>query len=114
MPSEATLNKYSNELLAFYIKLWETKYRRRPEINRFKQRWGFKGMYEDLGIEQSKKVIEYYLNSNRMGHPVDYLLYNYEVINKRLMEKEKDAEERRLLILETKKKVEEREARGNN
>jgi len=113
MVSESTINKYTNELLKLYIDLWSSKYQRPPEINRFKQKWGFRGMYEDLGIDQARKVITFYMNTGRVGHSVDHLLYNYERLNKIVNELEKDEEDRRLLRIETQKRVEEREARGN-
>lgn len=113
MVSEATLNKYTNELLNLYINLYADKYKKSPEMNRFKQKWGFRGMYEDLGKDQAKKVIEYYFALNRPGHAVDYLLYNYEKLDKIIREKEKDAVERERLRKETEQRVREWEARGN-
>lgn len=113
MVTEATLNKYAGELLNLYVELFEKKYNRKPEMNRFKQRWGFKGMYEDLGRETSKKVIEYYFGTSRPGHPIDYLLYNYEKLDKIIREREADAVEREKLRKQTEQRVKEWDARGN-
>lgn len=113
MVTEATLNKYTNELLNLYIVEFKAKYGRAPEMNRFKQKWGFRGMYEDLGMEASKRVINYYFGTSRPGHPIDYLLYNYEKLDKVIREREKDAVERERLRKETEKRVKEWDARGN-
>lgn len=113
MPSEATINKYTNELLALYIELYSQKYDKAPVMNRFKQKWGFRGMYEDLGLPQAKKVINHYFKTPRVGHPIDYLLYNYEKLNQILIELERDARDREELRKETEQRVREWEARGN-
>jgi hypothetical protein len=113
MVSEATVNKYTNELLALYVDLYSQKYGKAPMMNRFKQKWGFRGMYEDLGQAQAKKVINHYFNTGRVGHPIDYLLYNYEKLNQILIELEQDARKREELRKETEQRVREWEARGN-
>lgn len=113
MASEATINKYTNELLALYVNLYQDKYDKVPTMNRFKQKWGFRGMYEDLGLAQAKKVVEYYFRTSRVGHPIDYLLYNYEKLNVILIELEKDARDREKWRKETEQRVKEWEARGN-
>lgn len=113
MVAEATINKYTNELLAMYIDLYAKQYGKTPVMNRFKQKWGFRGMYEDLGQAQAKKVIEHYFKTGRVGHPIDYLLYNYEKLNQILIELERDAKDREQLRKETEQRVREWEASGN-
>lgn len=113
MASEATVNKNARELLTLYVSLYQKKYNKTPEMNRFKQQWGFRGMYEDLGRAQAVKVVEYYFRTSRPGHPIDYLLYNYEKLNRILTEIEKDARDREQWRKETEQRVKEWEARGN-
>jgi hypothetical protein len=113
MVAEATINKYTNELLALYIDRYTSLYGKTPVMNRFKQKWGFRAMYEDLGLAQAKKVIEHYFKTERFGHPIDYLLYNYEKLNLILIELEKDAVDREQLRKETEQRVREWEASGN-
>lgn len=113
MASEATINKNARELLSLYVNLYQDKYKKVPEMNRYKQQWGFRGMYEDLGIAQSRKVIEHYFKTGRVNHPLEYLLYNYEKLNRILIELEKDARDREQWRKETEAKVKEWEARGN-
>ncbi len=113
MVAEATINKYTNELLALYIDLYSKQYGKTPVMNRFKQKWGFRAMYEDLGTAQAKRVIEYYFKTGRVGHPIDYLLYNYEKLNLILIEITQDAKDREELRKETERRVREWEANAN-
>lgn len=113
MASEATVNKNARELLTLYVSLYQKKYNKAPEMNRFKQQWGFRAMYEDLGIAQARKIVEYYFRTARVGHPIDYLLYNYEKLNRILIELEKDARDREQWRKETEQRVKEWEARGD-
>lgn len=113
MVSEATINKNARELLTQYVTLYQEKYSKTPEINRYKHLWGFKGMYEDLGIAQARNVVNYYFRTSRPGHPVEYLIYNYEKLDRILLELEKDARDREQWRKETEQRVKEWEARGN-
>lgn len=105
MVAEATINKYANILLAKYMKNYEARYGRVPEMNRFRDKWGFRGMYEDLGSNQAERVVDYYFRTSRPGHPLSYLLYNYDKLNKILLELDKDAENRIRLRKETEERV---------
>lgn len=114
MPTQQTINKYANELLNLFVELYSGKYGTRPVINRFKQKWGFIDMYEDLGMARSKEVINFYFKGGRPGHTVEGLLYNYERLDQTLKDIEKDEEDRKKIRLETKKRLEEWESRGNS
>lgn len=114
MVTEATMNKYATELLNLYVSLYQEKYASSPKMNRHKHRWGFKAMYEDFGLPQSKRIIQYYFRTQHLGHPLEYLLYNYENLCEMMIAVEQDAIKREELRAETEKRVREWEARGNN
>lgn len=107
MVTEATINKNARELLTLYVTLYQDKYGKTPVMNRYKQLWGFKGMYEDLGKARATQVIEHYFKTGRARHPLEYLLYNYERLNTILAEIEKDAVDREAIRRETEQRVKE-------
>ena len=114
MVSEATINKYANLLLNEYIDFYTKKYGCAPEMNRYRDKWGFRGMYEDLGNKQASRVVEYYFKTGRIGHPLQYLLYNYDKLNQILNELDKDAEDRIKLRKETEARVKKWEEENAN
>jgi hypothetical protein len=105
MVAEATINKHANLLVAQYIKRYEEIYGRPPELNRYRDKWGFRGMYEDLGSKQAERVVEYYFKTSHPGHPLAYLLYNYDKLNRILVELDNDEQNRIRLRKETEERV---------
>ena len=106
--NEATLKKYSQALVSQFVKEYSVKYGKAPsDLNRYRDRWGFQSMIEDLGKARAQELITFYLKSTRASHPVSYLLYNYDKINDTMEENEQDLENRRLLMEETRRRVEE-------
>lgn len=109
----ATLNKQADELLNLYVSLYVDKYGKSPTINRFKQRWAFKDMIADYGLAPSKSVVEYYFSTGRVGHPMEYLLYNYDKLHRIMVDIKQDEVKREEIRRETEERVKEWEARGN-
>jgi hypothetical protein len=101
-------------LISLYLKNYKSKYGRDPlNFNRYRDKWGFQGMIEDLGVERAKEVIDWYFSARSAGHSTNYLLNNYDKINTRMREREEDEIDRQKLLEESRKRVEEwRAARG--
>lgn len=114
MAAQSQLSKQANGLITLFVKLYQEKHKRAPEINRYKQKWGFQDMVEDLGYDQAKKVIEHFISLRQANHTVQELLFNYDRYSKTLIAREKDREERLALREQTRLRVEEREANGND
>jgi len=107
MVAQSTLTKQANGLVTLYIKSWTEKYDKQPNINRFKHKWAFQDMIEDLGYDRAKKVVDYYFRTQKLGHPIEYLIYNYDRLNKIMLEREADNENLARLAKETEKRVKE-------
>lgn len=91
---QQTLTTQANSLIGAFVEQWTEKYGRKPTINRFAKKWAFQDMIVDLGYEQASRVLEYYFEVKKPGHPIDYLLYNYETLYKRICEREEDDKKR--------------------
>lgn len=113
MVAQTTLNKQANALITLYIAEFKHKYNREPVTNRYRERWGFLSMIEDLGYERAREVVEYYFKTSRIGHPVNGLLQNYDRLHKILNEIAEDEANRERLRRETEERVREWTARGN-
>lgn len=103
----ATETKQANALVTKYLTLYQQKIGRAPtNFNRYKHRWGFSSMIEDLGYPAAGEVIEYYFDIKRDFDPVE-LFSNYHVYWQRLEEHAADFIEREKLREETRKRVQE-------
>lgn len=111
---QAELNKQANALISFYLTLYKKKYGETPTLNRYREKWGFISMIEDLGVARAKEVMEFYFDSKSFGHGVVDLLRNYDNLHNRMNSIERDRAERERLRKETKKRVEEWEAALGN
>lgn len=114
MVAQATLTKQANALITLYANEYADKYSKAPVMNRFRDKWGFQGMVEDLGYGRAQEVVKYYFRTSRVGHPLQYLLYNYEKLDQILKELAEDEVKREELRKLTEKRVAEWEARSGN
>jgi hypothetical protein len=104
----AVTNAQVHTLVTYFLNVFKTKYEAAPkDFNRYRDKWGFSGMIEDFGMDQSKKIIDYYFQTNRSYHPTNYLLFNYEKLNAAMLEREEDERNRAKLREESRRRVEE-------
>jgi len=112
MASQQAVAKQAYALISLFEKCFQEKYSRKPQINRFREKWGFQDMIADLGYEGSREVVEYYFRTGKQGHPVAFLLQNYDKVFQFMEEKKRDEAERAKLRRETEKRVREMEAKN--
>lgn len=104
----AVSKQQTHALITYFLQGYESKYESAPrDFNRFRDQWGFQSMIEQYGASRAKKIVDYYFATHRPGHPVSYLLYNYERLNAIMADKEKDEAERAKLRAESEKRVKE-------
>lgn len=107
MATKQTLPQQANALVTLFIDTYKAKFGMRPEkINRYRDRWGFQAMIEDLGYDRSKEVIAFYMETNRPIHDVSGLLNNYDRINTIMKDKAEDEAARQRLREESRIRVE--------
>lgn len=114
MAAQTTLNKQIHSLISQYIKCWTEKHKEVPTINRYREKWGFQSMIEDLGYDRAKQVIDYYFTTSKAGHPLKYLLFNYDRLSGILKELEADEKHREELRAKTEARVKEWEELSGN
>jgi len=103
----ARKNQEPYVLLSQYEKLYLSKYGVKPRINKYRDKWGMESMIDDLGVEKARIVLDLYfktVSSDR--HSLSFLYNNYDKIVTFSVIKEKDAERRRAILEETRKRVE--------
>lgn len=101
-----TKTRKVNALMTKYIQLYEDRYGVKPKFNRYTEKWGFENMLEDLGFE-AMPTLEYYFTLARRVHTTSELLRGYPEFNEWRTQDIEDEENRRLLAIKTKERVEE-------
>lgn len=107
MASQQAVAKQAYALISLFEKEFDKKYSRKPQINRFREKWGFQDMVTDLGYEYAKDTVEYYFKTGKQGHPITFLLQNYDKIAKFMDEKKQDEAKRAELRAQTAQRVKE-------
>lgn len=69
-------------LLSYYEKLYNEKYGKKPFLNKYKEKWSALSVVEDYGLDNSKKIVEYYFRLAKEGHPLQWLIVNFDVVHK--------------------------------
>lgn len=110
----AVTTQQVHALVTRFLSNYDKKYGKRPlNFNRNREKWGFQSMAEDLGLDRAKEVIDYYFDTRKVGHPASFLLHNYDKIDQRMIDLEEDAINRKKLMQESAKRVEEWRAKKN-
>lgn len=104
----AKTNQQANALLTLYSSLYTKRYKTAPTmINRYRDKWGMVDVIESVGYDRAKELLEYYLGTSRATHPLQWFFYNFDTIDKTMEDEKADGNERRKVMLETKKRAEE-------
>lgn len=109
------ISRLSKGLVTHYAKCYKQRYGLEPQINVYRDKWGFVDMLEEpcaIEYDECKKVIEYYFRTTNPGHPLKNLFHNFDHLLKSMHEQEEDARKRAELRKETEKRVREWEAKN--
>lgn len=106
MPKATT--QQTNALITLFLSLYENKYSNAPvNFNRYREKWGFQGMIDDLGYARAREVVQWYFELVKYDHPSTHLLYNYDRMNKEMIDEAEDEKVRAALRAKSKIQVEE-------
>lgn len=113
MATDAVVNKQANGLYTLYQKKYTDKYGRGPNGNRYRAKWGLRDMLEDYSYDQCKDIVEYYFRTGKQGHPIDFLLTNYDRVFEFMVERKEDERKREELRKQTEQNVREMEKKND-
>lgn len=98
--------KQAHALVSLYLALYKSKYNKKPLVNRYREKWAMQDVIDTVGYERARELLEYYFKCNRIGHPLDWFLFNFDKIDDALLKAKKDVEYRKELREQTKYLVE--------
>lgn len=73
-----------------YVKLYEKKYKMKPSVNKYKEKWAVVSIIDDYTLDQIDVALEYYFTLQKEGHPLVWFYNNVDNIISTLKEKERD------------------------
>ena len=105
--------KDCHALTSYYEKLYKEKYGRAPNVNRITARWNFDSILGSMSSAHARELIDYYFTTppTRL-HDIVWFFNNYEKLVRAMSEAQIDAEHRRKLMEESKKRAEQWRASG--
>jgi hypothetical protein len=98
--------KQAYALVSLYIALYKTKYNKQPLVNRYREKWAMQDVIDTVGFERAKELLEYYFRCNRINHPLNWFLYNFDKLDDVLVKSIADQKLRKELREQTKQLVE--------
>ena len=97
----------ANALMTKYCALWKEKYGKAKVINRHKMKWAMMDFIESVEYDRAESILAYYFRTARPGHPLEWLMYNFEDLLDTMEKRAKDDEDRAKARELTKRRVEE-------
>lgn len=95
----------SYELMDLFLLEYKQKYKKPLTINRYKEKWGFQDMIDSLGWERAVEVVRYFFKTTNPHTPT--VLFNiFDRLDKALLLRDKDREDRAKIRQQTKERVE--------
>ena len=98
--------KQAYALVSLYIALYKNKYNKAPMVNRYREKWAMQDVIDTVGFNRAKELLEYYFKCSKMGHPLNWFLYNFDKLDANLTGTIEDREYRQELRRKTKMLVE--------
>ena len=98
--------KQAYALVSLYISLYKNRYNKQPLVNRYREKWAMQDVIDTVGFDRSKELLEYYFKCNKIGHPLNWFLYNFDRLDDVLIRSKEDVERRKELRKQTKNLVE--------
>lgn len=94
-------------LLGVYQSLYKGRYNKLPRINKYREKWAMQDVIDSVGYTRARELIEYYFTTAKEGHPLNFFYYNFDKIDSLKIEIDRDKDNRKRLLKETREMVEE-------
>lgn len=98
--------KQAYALVSLYITLYKNKYNKPALVNRYREKWAMQDVIDTVGYERARQLLDYYFKCNKIGHPLNWFLYNFDKLDDILLKSEQDNQYRKDLREQTKNMVE--------
>lgn len=94
----------ANEIITYFIKIYSHKMNTKPIVNRGKLKFSIAEVLQDWNQKEIRSFIDYYVRTESQPDLVDFCRRYDEIIQNKLLD-ERDSEDRKQLMNETKASV---------
>ncbi len=98
------MNEEVENLLDFYLYEYLSKYGKEPQLNRYRDLYGFAAMLHDYAYPECTEIIQYFFKTGG-DHSTSRLFQNYDGLRKSKEESDKDRRRLEKLMKETAERV---------
>jgi len=77
-------------VIATYQSLYESKYNRPIQVNKYKEKWAVQSLIDDFGYESVVETLNFYFKVSKDGHPLSWFYSNFDMLNNARLNKEQD------------------------
>jgi hypothetical protein len=96
----------AHKLMGEFQKCYRETYGKPLVLNRYKNKWNFKEVIDSVGYEEAFSAVKYYFKTESSnGHSLNFFLNNFDRMLEVQHAQEKDRERTRLLMKETRERV---------
>lgn len=107
--------KQASDLIDFFEECYVERYGIKPQINRIRDKWNMRDLYNELGMREVKKLIRLYFSSiSSNQHSLQFFYNNYEKLIVQQQLREKDLKHRKEVLKQTKKRVKNEQRSSTN
>lgn len=92
-------------LLSLYQNLYKDKYGKAPSLNKYKEKWAMQDVVDSIGYDRAKKVLEYYFETGKDKHPLQFFYFNFDRLEDMMLQIEEDKVLRNIILENTRKLV---------
>jgi hypothetical protein len=93
-------------LIDLYALLYTDRYKKKPTINKYRDKWGFLDMIDSVGYERSVEITKYYFLLDKSAHPLNWLFNNFDKLDTELSARDADRQRRARLREQTARRME--------
>lgn len=105
--------KDAHALISYYESVYKKAHGEKPQVNRYKARWGFDALLMDMPAKEAKELLDYYVESGlAIQRGLEWFFYHYDELLETKNKISDDVAKTKDLRSESRKRVEEWRARG--
>lgn len=105
--------KDAHTLISYFESAYQRQYGTKPNVNRYKARWGFDSVLMQMPMKDAKNLLDYYVESgNARNRDLEWFFYNYDKLIEAEARVRDDVQRTKALREESKKRAQEWRNRG--
>lgn len=94
-------------LMDAYSSLYELRFGKKTQLNRYREKWGFGDMIDSIGYDRAVEVIKFYFETQRDSYSTNNLFNTFDKLDEAIAQRDKDRERRAAIRKLTEQRVQE-------